>query len=308
MFSYLKRARDRRISQELRVNPTQKLGNNLYFVESDANDAVKTFQTSRPKAVKTPNIIQNLFKTAERNMSRKKPNLNFNKKEESKENVDDFEDENTETDNCEDENPNDEKKLSEVEENLLKQKEIKEKEETEKLEEEERLLKIKIEENLKKERELQEQKRIAEELAQETKRQLELEETAKQKLLQELENSRLEKAEKERIALEIKLKEKELKRLQLEAEKRKLDLENAEKLRKQQEIICLAQQAKLKQLEDENNRRKVEEQKQEVIKTLGRCSAGFNWIKVSGGYQCSARGHNISDHEVDQRHQELYGK
>lgn len=44
--------------------------------------------------------------------------------------------------------------------------------------------------------------------------------------------------------------------------------------------------------------KKEEDLKQDKIKKMGKCAAGYDWIKEAGGYRCSAGGHFISDAEI----------
>jgi hypothetical protein len=127
--------------------------------------------------------------------------------------------------------------------------------------------------------------------AAERKRLQEAEEARKQAQLEEQRRKQreFEEAERERAAQEQKRKREEAKRLLRE---KKLQEE---------------EQARIRAREEELNRKKLEQRKQEAIRTLGRCSAGFAWGKVSGGYRCCGNGHFIPDNEVERRCRELFG-
>ena len=59
-------------------------------------------------------------------------------------------------------------------------------------------------------------------------------------------------------------------------------------------------QQKPKTEQKDNERKKREESIQEKLKEIGQCPMGFDWIKVVGGWQCSAGGHHVSDKELEE--------
>lgn len=111
-------------------------------------------------------------------------------------------------------------------------------------------------------------------------------------------------AEKELEALKKQEKAREEKTRQMEELARKRQLEAArldDEARRRAEQLRIqavlerakrdAEAARLKKLEEE---RKREAQVQQKLRTMGICPAGFQWIKQSGGYRCSAGGHFMS--------------
>ena len=66
-------------------------------------------------------------------------------------------------------------------------------------------------------------------------------------------------------------------------------------LKRQQAEREIAHKLLLKQQEEARE----EARKQAKIRTMGLCSAGFEWIKVSGGYQCKGGSHYISDQDLN---------
>ena len=51
----------------------------------------------------------------------------------------------------------------------------------------------------------------------------------------------------------------------------------------------------LEELLREEEERKKEEERKQKLKAMGRCPAGYEWIKQSGGYTCSAGGHYVDE-------------
>ncbi|KAF5657235.1 DNA dependent ATPase DNA helicase B [Fusarium heterosporum] len=89
--------------------------------------------------------------------------------------------------------------------------------------------------------------------------------------------------------------------LQKDKEKEARDEEELRRLKKSQQNAKDADRKRILReiLAKEEARKKDEEQKKKLM-TLGICPAGFQWIKQSGGYRCSAGGHWLSDKMVDQ--------
>lgn len=54
----------------------------------------------------------------------------------------------------------------------------------------------------------------------------------------------------------------------------------------------------IKKLMEEERRRKEEAERKKTLAQLGRCPAGYAWIKQSDGYRCEAGGHWISNAEL----------
>ncbi|KAF4986972.1 hypothetical protein FGRMN_10595 [Fusarium graminum] len=89
--------------------------------------------------------------------------------------------------------------------------------------------------------------------------------------------------------------------LQKDKEKEARDDEELRRLKKSQQNAKDADRKRILReiLAKEEVRKKVEEQKKKLM-ALGICPMGFQWIKQSGGYRCSAGGHWLSDDMVDQ--------
>lgn len=54
----------------------------------------------------------------------------------------------------------------------------------------------------------------------------------------------------------------------------------------------------VRQLLDEEKRRKEEAAKKAKLKALGACPAGYHWIKQTGGYRCAGDSRWMSDGDV----------
>lgn len=87
---------------------------------------------------------------------------------------------------------------------------------------------------------------------------------------------------------------------------------NAPDKSREAELLQLREQARLKELaarvkqaELENKRRQAEEERrrealvQTKLRMMGRCVAGFHWIKQAGGYRCAGGTHFVRDNELN---------
>ncbi|KAK5988189.1 NFX1-type zinc finger-containing protein 1 [Cladobotryum mycophilum] len=55
----------------------------------------------------------------------------------------------------------------------------------------------------------------------------------------------------------------------------------------------------VRQIVEEERRRKLEMEKQARLAAMGACPAGFNWIKQAEGYRCAGGSHYMSDVEIE---------
>ena len=73
-------------------------------------------------------------------------------------------------------------------------------------------------------------------------------------------------------------------------------------LKRQQEAARLREQraraAREAEREAERKRREAEVRAQTRLRQMGRCVAGFQWIKQAGGYRCAGGAHFVSDREI----------
>ena len=91
----------------------------------------------------------------------------------------------------------------------------------------------------------------------------------------------LEKQEKERL---LKQLEEDKRRAAEESERRRIE----EEIRKEQERL------------EELRKKELEKKKlQEKLRRIGRCPENYQWIKVPGGYRCSAGGHFVTDSQIN---------
>ena len=97
-----------------------------------------------------------------------------------------------------------------------------------------------------------------------------------------------------------------LMRLRQLEESRAKEKAESDELRRRQEEARLAEQnariayqkakAELERMRAVEEHRKKEEQRvQETLRLIGKCVAGFEWIKQSDGYRCSAGGHFVGN-------------
>lgn len=85
--------------------------------------------------------------------------------------------------------------------------------------------------------------------------------------------------------------ERERRRLAKIAAQRKRDEELAKIERKRKEELV--------KIERKREERRVEAKKQECLRKIGVCCAGFRWIKQAGGYRCAGGSHWVSDGEIE---------
>jgi hypothetical protein len=99
----------------------------------------------------------------------------------------------------------------------------------------------------------------------------------------------LQLLEEERIELARQIKEQEAKELadRLEAEKIAAELE---------EQNMIEEARLLREAEERSIAKQIAIQR--ALSRIGTCEAGYQWLRVSGGWRCSAGGHFCSDAEV----------
>ena len=113
--------------------------------------------------------------------------------------------------------------------------------------------------------------------------------------------------EKERLRkIEEKKRQEELKRVEAE-KKRQEELKRVEAEKKRQEELQRVEAekkskegaAKYKNVPQGGKITISDPKKAERIQKASGCTAGFEWIKVAGGWQCGGGGHNITDAEFN---------
>jgi hypothetical protein len=99
----------------------------------------------------------------------------------------------------------------------------------------------------------------------------------------------LQLLEEERLEIARQIKEQEAKELadRLEAERMAAELEEQSRIEE------------ARQLREQEERRIAKQIAiQKALSKIGLCEAGYQWLRVSGGWRCSAGGHFCSDAEV----------
>lgn len=71
-----------------------------------------------------------------------------------------------------------------------------------------------------------------------------------------------------------------------------------QELRRRQEAARLREQQARAAREAERKRCEAEVRAQTRLRQMGRCVAGFQWIKQAGGYRCAGGAHFVSDREI----------
>ncbi|TEA18713.1 NFX1-type zinc finger-containing protein 1 [Colletotrichum sidae] len=66
----------------------------------------------------------------------------------------------------------------------------------------------------------------------------------------------------------------------------------------QREASGAAREAILKQLIEEEARRQKEEAERKKAEKIGKCPAGYRWIKQAGGYRCAGGSHYVTDEQI----------
>ena len=59
-------------------------------------------------------------------------------------------------------------------------------------------------------------------------------------------------------------------------------------------VLRQAEAARRKLLADEQTRRALNEK----LKRIGKCEAGYDWVRTGSGYTCSAGGHSVTDAQL----------
>ena len=71
-----------------------------------------------------------------------------------------------------------------------------------------------------------------------------------------------------------------------------------QELKRHREAARLREQQARAAREAERKRYEAEVRAQTKLRQMGRCVAGFQWIKQHGGYRCAGGAHFVSDHEI----------
>jgi len=108
-----------------------------------------------------------------------------------------------------------------------------------------------------------------------------------------IEEERLRREEEARIAAAAAV---ERARLEAEAEARR---QAAEVRRKELEEQARRRAAEAERVRKQQEAQRVEREVQQKLRRIGRCEAGYEWIKIPGGYRCWAGGHTVSDAQIE---------
>ena len=115
----------------------------------------------------------------------------------------------------------------------------------------------------------------------------------------EHEHLELQKADEEQRKLVEKLKEEPDPPSNLDDDAKRLH----EQARLRRESERRAQEAILAKLAEEKTaseqRRLVEQRKQQKLREMGVCPVGFRWIKSNNGYRCAGGSHFVSDADLE---------
>ena len=101
-----------------------------------------------------------------------------------------------------------------------------------------------------------------------------------------------EVVKKERKAVE------EIKRVSNLLKKTSGDDRKMEELKRRREAARLREQQARAEKEAERRRREAESRAQTKLQQMGRCVAGYQWIKQAGGYRCAGGAHFVGDREL----------
>lgn len=101
-----------------------------------------------------------------------------------------------------------------------------------------------------------------------------------------------EDAKKERRAIE------EIRRISNALKKARDDARRMEELQRQREAARVREQQARAAKEAERKRREVEVRAQARLKQMGRCIAGYQWIKQANGYRCAGGSHFVGNFEL----------
>lgn len=101
-------------------------------------------------------------------------------------------------------------------------------------------------------------------------------------------------------------KEEEERRRKIEEEIRREEqrLKELMEQKRLEEARRIEEEMRKKREELARQREKIERERklQEKLQRIGNCPAGFEWIKVSGGYRCSGGSHHVSQSELDRHY------
>lgn len=120
-----------------------------------------------------------------------------------------------------------------------------------------------------------------------------------QEALEEAERAEAEarRAEEEARALRVALEERARQQAADDELKRRLEAQRLREIKARAELEKRRLELEARK-QREMEERKREQQAQRKLRTMGICPAGFQWVKQSGGYRCTAGGHYVSDSQL----------
>ena len=136
--------------------------------------------------------------------------------------------------------------------------------------------------------------RQREEAAEKLQRQLEADAAAEE------ESRRQEQLARAAEAAKVE-RERQQKLIEEAEERRRAAEHRAKEERERREREAERQRKEAERRVQQEKERQREIKRQQICRNIGRCVAGFEWIKCSGGYVCAGGSHRVSDAEIEAR-------